>query len=97
MTKFTVRIELHGADDDDYENLHETMEEKGFFRWIEADGTKYRLPTAEYNFTSSTLDCGKVRDLAKSIAAGVKRSPTPWVLVTESVGRYWSGLEKWDE
>lgn len=96
MTNFTVRIELHGADDDDYASLHEAMEEKGFFRWIEGSGSKYRLPTAEYNI-ASTMDRTEVRDLAKTIAAAVKRSPTPWVLVTESAGRAWCGLEKWEE
>lgn len=41
MTSYTVRVELHGADDDDYANLHAAMEDEGFVRWITgSDGTK---------------------------------------------------------
>ena len=47
MTSFTVRVELHDADDDDYSSLHRAMAEEGFVRWIKnGDGVKYRLPTA---------------------------------------------------
>ncbi|MGA7313803.1 MAG: hypothetical protein WBX22_07495 [Silvibacterium sp.] len=30
MAQYTVRVELHKANSDDYENLHEYMEHEGF-------------------------------------------------------------------
>ena len=32
MANFTVRVELHGADESDYETLYENMKAKGFTR-----------------------------------------------------------------
>lgn len=97
MATFTIRIELHGADEDDYVSLHEAMEERGFFRWIEVKGSKLRLPTAEYNIGSNEMGVAEIRDLAKSVAMLVKQSPAPWILVTESAGRAWSGLKQWED
>ena len=34
MTNYTVRIELHHADEGDYAMLHDEMENRGFVRWI---------------------------------------------------------------
>jgi hypothetical protein len=96
MTNYTVRIELHGADEDDYTNLHAEMESRGFVRWIiGSDGTKDRLPTAEYNLADTDVQRGEVLKLAKAAANSVKPSPTPWILVTQSAGRSWSGLKPW--
>jgi hypothetical protein len=96
MANFTVRVELHKADDDDYENLHAAMERKGFVRWIKGgDGTVYRLPTAEYNLPDSKVGRDEVLARAKAAAESVKATPTPWILVTESNGRSWSGLKTW--
>ena len=48
--RFTTRVLLHHATDDDYEKLHEEMEAEGFTRTIiSSDGTEYHLPQAEYN------------------------------------------------
>lgn len=54
MAQYTVRVELHRADSDDYESLHEYMGDEGFRRYItnSNDCVKYQLPTAEYNITS---------------------------------------------
>jgi len=96
MTNYTVRVELHDADDEDYANLHVAMEKQGFVRWIkDSDGSKYRLPTAEYNMTNTALDRSRVLERAKTAANSVKSKPTPWILVTESAGRSWSGLKPW--
>ncbi len=90
MSDYTVRVELHDADDGDYENLHHAMEKAGFIRWIEGGGEKkYRLPTAEYNLMGSALTTGQVRDKAQAIAVSVKPKPDPWVLVTQSINRSW--------
>lgn len=92
MAAFTTRVELHRADDDDYEVLHAAMERRGFSRQITSDGGKtYHLPTAEYNYSGSkTRD--QVLDLARAAASETNRKRA--VLVTESNGRSWSGLEQ---
>ena len=98
MTNYTVRIELHRADDDDYNALHEAMEQNGFVRWVETEESiKYRLPTAEYNLSNSELTRSQVLDLAVDIAKSVKPQPTPWILVTQSAWRRWSGIKTWSD
>ena len=54
MSKFTVRVELRQATEDDYETLRVEMEERGFSRLLPAgDGGELLLPIGEYN-----LDAG---------------------------------------
>jgi len=91
MTRFTTRVELHNADSDDYERLHDAMKAKGFSRLItDSEGKKYHLPTAEYNYDGN-LELQAVLDRAKSAAdtTGLKHS----ILTTESAGRRWSNLK----
>jgi hypothetical protein len=98
MTNYTVRIELHDADDEDYTDLHTAMEKKGFIRWIkDSGGSKSRLPTAEYNMADSALDRSEILNRAKAVADSVKPNPAPWILVTQSAGRSWSGLKAWKD
>lgn len=91
MATFTTRVELHHADEDDYEILHEAMERKGFSRLITSEkGTSYHLPTAEYNYIgSATRDA--VLAAAKAAATQTKRKFA--VLITESQRRTWVGLK----
>ena len=92
MASFTTRVELHDANDDDYEKLHEKMEAKGFSRTITSDeGTTYHLPPAEYDY-SGDVTRAQVREKAKSAASLVMSSYS--VLVTESNGRTWHALKK---
>lgn len=92
MTNFTVRVELHDADSDDYTDLHKKMEAKGFKRTIlNGDGTKYQLPTAEYSY-SGDMKRSEVLNKAFEVAKTVKKNPS--VLVTESAGRTWRGLDE---
>jgi hypothetical protein len=96
MTSFTVRVELHDAKEKDYTNLHTAMEDEGFVRWVVAsDNSKKRLPTAEYNMADVSMTRSEVLKRAESAANSVKSSPTPWIIVTESAGRRWSGLKSW--
>lgn len=96
MTNYTVRVELHDADEEDHESLHQAMEEQGFVRWIKGSkGVKDRLPTAEYNMPDTDIDRSEVLEKAKSAANSVKASPKPWIVVTESAGRSWFGLKSW--
>jgi len=88
---YTTRVELHYANDNDYETLHAAMKREGFSRFIASgDGVRYHLPTAEYNYQGDrTLD--QVLAAAKRAAetTGLKYA----ALVTESDGRRWSGLK----
>ena len=89
MADFTVRIELHDASGEHYEKLHGAMEKAGYRRYI--SGTFkgrpgiWQLPTAEYDFTSSTMSAYDVRDHAKAIADRVK--PGAWCLATQVADR----------
>ncbi|MBH2810150.1 type V toxin-antitoxin system endoribonuclease antitoxin GhoS [Serratia liquefaciens] len=87
MASFTVRVELHKADSEDYENLHEKMKAKGYNREIvDSAGKKYKLPSAEYTATKNMTSSQVVNEVVE-IAAKVK--PNPDVLVTKSDGRAW--------
>jgi hypothetical protein len=67
------------------------MEYQGFTRLITGDnGVAYHLPWAEYN-REGNLTNSQVFKEAQSAADSTGRANA--VLVTESVGRRWSGLE----
>lgn len=92
MSRFTIRVELHDATWDDYETLHQEMEQRGFERTITSDDGKIvHLPTAEYNFSGDSKR-GDVLELADAAANKTKRKHG--ILVTESNGRTWRGLAK---
>jgi len=98
VSNYTVRVELHYADEEDYETLHDAMATVGFVRWIQnEDGKKYRLPMAEYNLVNTSLDREAVREKAVEASARAKPDPEPWVLVTQSTARCWHGLKLWKE
>ena len=92
MAQFTVRVELHDAKWEDYERLHAEMEAKGFSRLIKADsGKTYHLPWAEYD-GAGNLTISQVRDIARAAADSTGKRNA--ILVTESSGRSWIGLEE---
>ena len=92
MSKYIVRVELHHADYQDYEQLHAAMEKKGFARKVQgSDGQIYDLPEAEY-FVSTQRDISEVRAAARNAAVGTGRKNA--VLVTQSVTSAWIGLKK---
>jgi len=90
--RFTTRVVLHGADEDDYEILHESMQSEGFTRTITGEhGIEYHLPEAEYNKTGN-FKPEDVRTSAKKAANKTGRKSA--ILVTASTGSYWTGLDK---
>lgn len=92
LATFTTRVELHRAHEDDYDVLHEAMERRGFSRLITSgDGVTYHLPTAEYDYSGNTTR-SQILQLAKSAASETNKKYA--VLVTESRGRIWSGLQQ---
>lgn len=92
MASFTVRVVLHDADWDDYNDLHDEMKKQGFSDEItSSDGITYKMPDAEYDISGSlTLD--NVLSKAKSAASSTGRKYA--VFVTKSSGLKWYGLEK---
>ena len=93
MSSFTVRVELHDAEDL-YDDLHEAMSEEGFFRTIKIDEVRYQLPTAEYSLPNSDLSAQEVLEKAERAANSVKSKPQPSILVTKTeIRRYHSGLQ----
>jgi hypothetical protein len=83
MARFTVRVELHGAEgkEDTYSKLHKEMAKKGFSREIEIDEITYELPPAEYNWTGDS-DPDEVLKHAKAAASIVWKTFS--VLVTKA-------------
>jgi len=93
MARYTVRVELHEANQNDYEDLHDYMQQEGFRRYITDDkGKKYQLPTAEYNIDDPG---NKNAVLAKTRKAAARTYKEYMVLVTTSGGRAWHNLPVW--
>jgi hypothetical protein len=92
MARFMTRVELHGADYSDYENLHRAMEGEGFKRTITGgDGTVYRLPTAEYYWVTPMA----LKDvLAAAQRAAGQTGKTFGVIVSEAQVSTWIGLPR---
>lgn len=91
MTQFTVRVELHDADWDDYDVLHAEMRKEGFSTTITgSDGKTFELPTAEYCYEG---DITRDQLLDKAIAAANRVHRYFGILITKSAGRTWYGLK----
>lgn len=87
MLTFITRVELHDADADDYEALHEEMDVRGFERTITAvDGTVYQLPTAEY-VCESERTASEVCEIAKAVADATLRKS--WIITCEYTNAAW--------
>jgi hypothetical protein len=96
MPRFTVRVELHGAENQPakYTALHEAMGKKGFSRTITFSDTKYELPPAEYNRTpDAALTVDDVLRDAKAAAATVQKEFSVLVTRTDVARGIW-GLKK---
>jgi len=94
MPQFIVRVELHGAKEEDYRKLDSAMGHHGFLRTIIGnDGIVYLLPTTEYIRYGLDLVAERVR--ADAVAGASTVSMKFAVLVAETDGPImWSGLER---
>lgn len=93
MPQFIVRVELHGADEEDYDTLHDAMEAHDFSRTISSADAKYRLPPAEYHLLGAQTQ-SQVEDLA---TAGANRTGLKFsIMVIEAACITWLGLKKAD-
>lgn len=90
MPTFTIRMVLHKATWDDYTQLAAEMAKGGFVDVITSDsGKTFKMPDAEY--TGSATDRATAFKEAKAAASRVGKKHA--VLVTESNGRTWEGLD----
>lgn len=90
MARYTIRIELHDAEWEQYEAMYEHLEAQGIIDIIEGgDGVRYKMPPAEYNYDGKATR-EQVLDMARSSASKVVRKYA--VFSTESAGRTWHGL-----
>jgi hypothetical protein len=91
MADFTVRVELHGAEWEDYDALRVEMEAEGFAAALRGNGgTVYELPAGEYAFSA---DLTRQQALQRARLAAERSGYACAILVTESAGRAWSGLD----
>ena len=89
MPQFMIRVELYGANGEDYLRLHAAMDGRGFQRTIVLeDDSVCMLPTAEYLLLSSSLTTQQVLNEVQSAARTVSNSfgvvavevaEAPWV------------------
>jgi hypothetical protein len=92
MNSFNTRIELHGANYQDYVSLHSYMAQEGFTTTIRGDnGITYHLPTAEYNLSAN---CTIAEALAKAQRAAQKTQKRFAAVVAEYTRSSWVGLEQ---
>jgi hypothetical protein len=94
MRRFTVRVELHGAEADReaYPKLHSEMAKEKFLRYLSlTNGRKMQLPEAEYSFTGK----GGIKSIlqrAKTAASTTGYESS--VLVTEVASRIYDNLKE---
>lgn len=87
MPLIIVRVELHGATEQQYELLHAAMAKLGFSRYItDFAGGKFQLPTAEYAINSS-LSASAIRVEVSKVAKAIGNNP--WILVSKTSETDW--------
>lgn len=92
MAQFTIRVELHKASWDDYVQLASELAKKNITDVIVAgDGTRYKMPPAEYQCRGE-LSSEQVHGIVDTCANITGKAHA--ILVTQSAGRFWSGLPK---
>ncbi len=93
MANYSVRVEINGGGSrDEYLSLYEAMAKEGFIRTIASADKTYRLPAGEYNLENSFMDKLGVLAAAKKSVGSIGK--TAEILVTESAGRTWDGLDR---
>lgn len=81
MASYMIRVVLHGATAAHYTRLHEAMRKGGAGRTVTGrNGVVFDLPDGEY-VLASNVPTERVRDLVCDIAASVKATPSPSVVV----------------
>jgi hypothetical protein len=92
MPRFFVRIELPDRPEADYEDLHEKLQAKHYFREIETTSGRRHLQHATY--TCDANNWTKDQIIAELYAIAKEVHDKPRVLVIESAGWTSQGLLK---
>lgn len=99
MQRFITRIELHKADSDDYETLHQEMEKEGFDKTIKnGNNIEYHLPDGEYYYDKTIphdpnkKDYTIVLEKAKLAASKTKKSFS--IITSRTDASRWYNLEE---
>lgn len=87
---FIVRIELHNANESDYDNLYLEMKKEGFKKNLKYDGKKYHLPRAEYITKSNDSKTQILESVKKTVSKIISNYS---ILVIEIKGFTWFNLE----
>jgi hypothetical protein len=91
MATFMIRVELHSATYPDYVQLAKALAAQNVIDTIKGDnGLWYKLPPAEYQCIAN-LTPEAVRQIVATAAATTGK--TYAIVVTQSAGMSWSGLE----
>jgi hypothetical protein len=93
VPNYLARVELHGAEEEeDDELLHTAMEQRGFLRQIQGDdGASYELPNATYVMQNTDITLTAAQDLA--VAAAVETEFEYSLIVVEFNNTLWTNLE----
>jgi hypothetical protein len=91
MANYIARVELHRADNDDYEQLHTSMANKGYSRTIRSDdGKDYQLPTGTYVVSNTNVTIDTALNAAKAAANETGKSSS--IIVADWTKASWNGL-----
>ena len=90
MPDFAIRIEVHGAEWEDYDALRVEMEAEGFAAVVRGRAGAYALPTGQY---ARAGELTRAQVLTRARRAAGRTGCDCAVLVTESAGRAWWGLD----
>jgi hypothetical protein len=91
MANYIARVELHSATWNDYEQLHATMQQRGYSRTIQSsDGKWYQLPTGTYVVAGTDSSLQNALNAATEAAKATGRQS--WVLVADWGAASWAGL-----
>lgn len=94
MPKFTTRIELRQATQEDYEKLDAAMINEGFTKiLISDDSGMFLLPQGEYNIDQKAV-IKEIFQLAEKAANSTGKKN--WILTSETINRMWKLPETFD-
>lgn len=92
MAQYMARVELFGANSEDYEKLHARMDAMGIEREVEYEGNvTYEMPTGTY-FGSSSLHVEAVRDKIRGFANPLSPDKDAAIFVVQVKDGQWSAF-----
>lgn len=92
MSDYLARVELNATTEEEFEQLHEAMEKRGFFRTIQDDnGAAYHLPDETYVIQNTNMTSTAAHDAA--IAAAQETGFEFVLIVVEFLNAEWTNLE----